>query len=308
MSTQFPMLKQVEVEPLRLQQLHQQLRRQGVDSTLQPLPGVPCLRFQLRGSNGHMICRIQAQDWASHHLPSLQGLDWTSLDPVHLAGLCSTPVPVQWQAPSLEYHEAMFLDLVVADPEDTAHPRVASQQGPVWIEQLNWRWPQTSAPIEVTGSERLPVQMRLGKVRQSVKRLLRLRPGDIVLVPYARPQGWRANRCLFEFVIHPEFLDVTTIYPTEADQPHPDTVMDSEHFHDSLDLANLPLSLEVVLTTLQLSLAELADLTNGSTLNLPEQAYRQVRIEHNGHCVATGELVQVGDVLGVQLAQTPRLT
>lgn len=307
MSSVFSVLTPIDERTLHLHQVHKQLRRQGADSSMQSLPGTPCLRFDLSGPRGRMVCRVQAHDWARQHLPDLPGLDWQRMSHDHLAGLCAVERALHLQTPALEYRHAHFQGLVVAGLDAPLHPQLHSLEGPVWVEELDWHWPQAATPIEVTGRERVPVRMRLGAVRHTVQRLQRLQPGDIVLLPFARPQAWRAHRCLFEFSLQPDSLTVTMIYPTEADQPSLDTVMESDIRHDTLDLASLPLTLDVVLTTLQLSLAELADLGAGSTLHLPEQAYRRIRIEHNGHCLATGELVQVGATLGVQLAQAPRL-
>ncbi len=307
MSVVLPMLTSIAEESLRLQQLHQQLRRQGIDSSLQPLPAGPCLRFDLSGPQGRMVCRVQANDWARQHLPALQGLDWQRIGQAHLEGVCAVERALHLQSPALEYRQARFQSLAMATADAPLHPQLQSREGPVWVEQMDWHWSNAATPIEVTGRERLPVLLRLGTLRHTVPRLRRLQPGDIMLLPYARPQAWRATRCLFEFSLQPDSLAVTKLYPTEADQPSRNTMMDGDTFHETLDLASLPLTLDIVLTTLELSLAELSDLGSGSILHLPPQTHRRVRIEHNGHCLATGELVQVGTALGVQLAQAPRL-
>lgn len=307
MNTVFPLLRKVDKEPLRLQHLQRQLRKYGVDSILQPVPVLPCLRFELLSPSAQMIGRVQAHDWAAQHLPGLEGLDWLRMDPDQLAGLCTVEKPLRWDIPALDYQQSYFLGLALAGDDAPPHPQVYSLEGPVWLERFDGKWTGPPAPIEVSGEARLPVRLQLGNVRQPIRRLLHLRPNDILLLPFARPQAWRANRCLFEFDIHSETLTVKTLYSTDADQPTHDVVMQGERPYESLDLASLPLTLDVVLCTLRLSLAELADLGSGSTLTLPEQAYRQVQIEHDGRCVATGELVQLGTTLGVQLYQTPQL-
>lgn len=305
MSGVFPLLTCLDEQAMRLQGLGQWLRRLSVPTVWQPLPAVPCLRFELRGPHGRMVCLVQAQDWAGHHLPRLQGLDWQAMDHAVLAGLCALDLPLRFQPDPWGFDQGRFLELSMAGPAAPAHPQVQSLEGALWIEQLEWHGPAPAPPIQVEGHERVPVQLHLGRLSHCVSRLRRLLPGDILLVPYTRCQAWRANRCLFEFTLQPESLAVTMIYPTDAESP-----LSSEPALGRapiLDLASLPLTLEVVLCTLQLSLSELSDLGAGSTLSLPEQAYRHVRIEHNGHCVARGELVQVGASLGVQLTQAPQL-
>jgi flagellar motor switch/type III secretory pathway protein FliN len=41
--------------------------------------------------------------------------------------------------------------------------------------------------------------------------------------------------------------------------------------------------------------------------HLPADAWKQLQLRVNGQLIARGELVQVGDQLGVQLAQAPVL-
>lgn len=307
MSTVLPMLRTLDDAGHRLQQLCQQLRRQGMDARLQALPAVPCLRFELQGSGGRLTCRVRVDDWARHHLPDLQGLDWTQFSPAQLSGLCGTEAPINWETPcNLPYQHARVLAIATAADGAAAHPQLQCAEGPVWIEHIEGDWPHTAVPIHVSGYERLPLSLRLGRIHQPAGRLRRLQQGDVLLLSSVRPQAWRAHRCLFDFTLQPESLLVTMIHPTEADQPR-ELHADNGNASPALDLASLPLCLDVVLATLRLSLAELSELGEGSVMDLPAGAYRQIRIEHDGQCVASGELVQIGDHLGVQLARAPQL-
>ncbi|MGY8564895.1 FliM/FliN family flagellar motor switch protein [Paracidovorax citrulli] len=74
-----------------------------------------------------------------------------------------------------------------------------------------------------------------------------------------------------------------------------------------IDIRRLPVTVDVVLCQLQQSIAELDGLQPGTVFNLPHDAWKQLQLRVNGQVVARGELVQVGDQLGVQLAQAPVL-
>ncbi|MEI2260071.1 FliM/FliN family flagellar motor switch protein [Stenotrophomonas indicatrix] len=310
MNARFPLLGQIDAQALHLHELNQWLLRRGIEASWEPLPALPCLRFELGGPQGQLVCQVQIADWARYHLPELQGLDWSQLDHATLSGLCSIEQPLSLLVPLGNFPSARFLGLSLAGQQTLVYPQIVAKEGWVWLEQVHWRGPTAEPPIQVSGNERLPVKLRLGRTRKPVHLLRRLKPGDILLLPSARPQAWRADRCLFDFSLLPESVVVTMTYPTEADQSAmllSQVAHEQDRTVDPLDLASLPLTLDIVLTTLQLSLAELSDLAAGSTLRLNEMAYRGVRIEHNGHCVASGELVQVGSTLGVQLTQAPRL-
>lgn len=307
MTGRFSLLRQLSTDAQRLQVLQQTLGRCQAGGSMQPVPGVPCLRFRLQGNDGTLDCLLRAQDWLGFHQSALHGLDLTALDAAQLQGLCTGDQPVVWDQPWLQYHHAQLLGLVVPASHAPHLPQLHSALGPVWVEALQGEWPGPGAPIEVTGQECLPIRLRVARLQRDVQRLRRLRAGDILLLPDIQLQAWRAHCCLFDFHLQPESLVVTTLYPDGADLSPEAPTAEPAEATPMLDLARLPLTLEVVLGTLQLSLAELAALGPGSALALPARAYQQVRIEHNGHCVATGELVQLGDTLGIQLAQAPRL-
>jgi type III secretion protein Q len=301
-SGRFPLLSVLDETWTRRQQHYRQLRRHGIKAELQVPPQAANLRFCLSRTDGQLECRVGANDWAIRQLPGIAGLDWSRLDSRQLAGLCNVERPLQFPSAGLEYQHARFLGLAENDLCAVPSPCVESREGKVWIDHLEGCWGTPAASsVELPAALSLPVIFRIGRLALPLRRVRRLRAGDIVLVPFHRTQAWLGPRCLFEFEIQQEAIIVNALYETEDDQ------LDSEFTHrgearlESIELASLPIALDITLCQLSLSLAELAELRVGSVLNLPEQAYRRVKLQHQGHTLATGELVQIGDTLGVQI-------
>lgn len=309
MSTRFALLPRQHPQQVASQQLLAQLRRHGHAVQLSALPSVPCFQFQLQRADGELRCQVPADAWAERHLHGLHGLDWRQLEGSALAALTAVARPLNFIETSLDYGVARFAGVQepALDARQLTYPCVDSAEGPVWLTGLDGDLGPSAAELSVSPHLRVPLRLQLASIRLTARRLRRLRAGDIVLLAAPRPTAWRSHRCLFDFDITQEHLTVNTLYPAEdvASDVLPSST-DAPTLQ-SLDLANLPLTLDVTLCQLDLSLAELAQLQPGSTLELPPQAWQQVRIQHGGHCVATGVLVQVGPTLGVELAQVPRL-
>lgn len=73
-------------------------------------------------------------------------------------------------------------------------------------------------------------------------------------------------------------------------------------------LSELPVKLEFVLGELTLSLAALNAFIEGQVLPLESTALSNVEVRVAGKCIAVGELVQLGDRLGVELREVGRGT
>jgi len=304
----FTLLQQQEPARLQLQTIHERLRLQGTDARMGRPPAAACFRFALSRDDGDLVARVAADAWAAHHLPGISGLDWLHMDAGQLAALTAIEHPLQLLPHGMDYRTARFLSLHVGEVGHP-YPVIASEEGDVWVERLDWMLDPASptCPVRASPTFALPIQLQLGTAYLSVRRLRRLRPRDILLLPAPRLQGCCGSRHLFDFVLDPEHLTVTALHSPSVHIPATDegaSATDIELVHD---LAQLPLSLDMTLCRLDITLAELANLQAGSTLPLPEQAHRNVQVMHNGRCVAAGELVQVGHVLGVQLTRTPRL-
>lgn len=310
MSRRLDVLAEVDAQTLLMQKLLEALRDGGVAAHMRvPLPST-YLRFQLTGDHGAMICQIDANAWASTHLPGLVGLDWTSMDPLVLSGLTAVDRPLQFAPGVPAYHQAQALPAETRTGSGIALPAVPAEEGEVWIESWTGPLPRATQAPRLPAAFALPVCLRLGTISLSMQRLKRLRGGDIVLLAAPVLRAWRGHCPLFDFQFQKEFPVVTHVHlPADSDlyapesSPQPD-----EHLLDIRGLEDLPLELHVLLCRIDLSLGELAAMREGSVVNLPDKASESVQLLYNGRRIVTGELVQIGDRLGVKLAQVSRLT
>lgn len=310
MSRPLALLARIDPQTLRMQQLQQALCGCGADAHISPLPSSPCLRFQLVSARGAMVCHVDANAWAAVHLPGLVGLDWTAMDPLALAGLTGVQHPLQFAHGALRYDRAHGLPASTAAPEVRALPTVPAAEGAVWIESWTAPLPRPTQAPRLPAALALPLRLQLGATAVTLRQLRRLRGGDIVLLSDPAARAWRGRRPLFDSHLQTDSLLVTTVHsPPHAGLATPGSPLQSDDpMLDVADLQDLPLELQVLLCRLELSLGELAGLQEGSVVTLPEQAIERVQLLHNGRPLVTGELVQVGDRLGVKLAQVPRLT
>lgn len=300
-------LQTVASETVAGQYLCRRLRLHGVHARLTRAPAVPCLRFRLSRSDGELIGRVPVSSWAAHHLPHLPGLDWCSLEPAQLHGLCNMDAPIRFNAPGLEYAFAELVSLDVKHVDDIRYAEIDAVEGKVQLERLDWTLEERVELKDLPSTLALPLRMRLARVRMPMRQLIRLQSGDIVLLPQLQPQAWRGPRRLFDFRITPEAFIVNQIHFPSHDEVQASAAGPADTAPSVRDLADLPLTLDVQLCQLDMPLAEIMMLQSGSTLVLPEQSFRAVRILHNGHCLIRGTLVQVGETLGVELTQAPRL-
>lgn len=65
----------------------------------------------------------------------------------------------------------------------------------------------------------------------------------------------------------------------------------------------LTIEIKVEIGRLQMSLKDLFQLRPGNTLPLAIKPEEPVRLVHRGKCIARGDLVKIGEVLGVRITQ-----
>lgn len=282
--------------------------------------GVGLLRFEWRFAGGRLQALRSTDDWARQHLPELPGLAWSAIDSDTAAALFNRSAALGTLGiAQLDAVAPRFCQQLPAPPNDAADaaaglPCLASAAGPLWIEHLQLDAAPASSAPGVAAALPLAITLQLGSCSLPAARLPGLRRGDVVLLPAAMGIARRGAHRLFSFHLSPDSLLVNDIFDDFADPtPEPDAghlagigsagTSDASPSAPALDLAALPVRLQVLLGELPLTLAELGALRPGSTLALPEHAPRQVRLQVDGHCVAQGELVQVGDGLGIQIQQ-----
>lgn len=151
---------------------------------------------------------------------------------------------------------------------------------------------------------RLPLTVHAGEAELSVAELHSLNPGDVVMLDHwpdghaqlvmkgrlqARAQLNGYTLTLLEQPMALTFLKEHSMTETAA----------SQNIDATLD--ELPLTLVCQVGSVELSLAQLRELGAGSLLQLTPQLHDGVDLMVNGRRVGQGQLVKIGDGLGVRL-------
>lgn len=291
--------------------------RAGITPTWQPLPTRGAmLRFELTVSNGSLRVALAAEQWCAAMLPDLAGLAWSEL--VDRQALdCWLP-----EQPLLEIGSDYFGNAQVSLRDvvpvsvlalgDGPQPCLPTAQGMAWIEQLDAGPAPTLAPS--TAALRVPVELGIARLQLPLHRLRSLSPGAVVLLDQLEPVARMARHRLYTYDFTLETISVNTPFDFLDEEdgiadsaPAPQAAPAAPTAAPGIDIRRLPVTVDVVLCQLQQPIGELDALQPGTVFNLPVDAWKQLQLRVNGQTVARGELVQVGDQLGVQLAQAPVL-
>ncbi len=155
----------------------------------------------------------------------------------------------------------------------------------------------------------LPVTVLAGWQQVSINELRSLRPGDVLMLEV--PVKGDVQLCLAAghwAAAQRDGAGLRLLEGLNRRQPISQPIREhpmSQETENGLDasLGDVSLSLVCQVGTLQLSLAELQQLGEGSVLALPEGGSDFVDLLVNGRSVGRGELVKMGDGLGVRLTR-----
>jgi type III secretion protein Q len=262
------------------------------------------LRFRQSGAEAEVTSLIPTAAWVARHWPSLPGLAWDALDDDSARILFGQPDRGPIDAPWLRDGQAEWLHHI-RDPEPVELPCVDTDTGPVWIESL-LADAAPDAPVALRQDMQLWVDYRLGQCELRVAQLRALQPGDVVLLANPAPMALLEGQALFSFALNEEHImviDFDAMAPFDvvaARQETSPTETDGSS-EPRLRLGQLSVTVDVVLCRIPQSLASLSELQPGSTIALADAAHRNVELRVQGQLLATGELVGVGDGLGVQI-------
>jgi type III secretion system YscQ/HrcQ family protein len=298
-------LREVPADRLVQEAAFRRCQAMGWHVSWEQLPAQLTLsRFRQSSAFGQLQCLVPTGQWAALHWPQLPGLAWDALDETSARKLLDVPpqgpIAVEW----LEHGQTRWLQQVPATALAGAPlPCLHTVHGPVWVEQLDVHATDWVAPVNVLAPVPIVVLYRLGQQSLALAQLQGLRVGDVVLIAQIRPQAVVDRHPLFSFVYQEGQMIISEFESPIApgDTPAPLHEPFSASPIVGLDVAALPMTVDVILCQLTHTVAELAQMQPGSTVTLSEDAHRKVELRVHGQRVARGELVRVGEGLGVQI-------
>ncbi|MFG3449023.1 type III secretion system cytoplasmic ring protein SctQ [Stenotrophomonas sp. NPDC047960] len=293
--------------------------RAGITPAWEPLPARGAmLRFDVSGQGGALRLAVAADQWCPAMLPALASLAWSELVD-HAALACWLPDRPLLDIAAAPFHaaQASLREVVPVNALGFGkgpQPCLPTAQGMAWIEHAESAAGASLAPT--TLRLRVPVEVGIARLCLPLHRLRRLAPGAVLLLDLLQPVARSGARRLYSFDFTLETISVNTPFDflddddgcadiTPSAPPAAETANPASS--PGIDIKRLPVNVDVVLCQLQHAIGELDGLQPGTVFNLPADAWKQLQLRVNGQVIARGELVQVGEQLGVQLAQAPVL-
>jgi len=187
-------------------------------------------------------------------------------------------------------------------PTDVRLPALEIGDGMFWIDSLD-----VARAAGAPELARIPVvvDFHLTSLRLSLRALRSLGQGAVLLLDALDPHGRVGEKRIFNYDFTVENCTVTHTFEftDEIDAPDADSVLRAGDNDSSSrqDLGLMPVVVEVVLCRSNRHLQDLAELQPGAVFELPVDAWQSLELRVNGARIATGELVQVGERLGVQI-------
>lgn len=288
--------------------------RAGLPLEMTPLPGNGRLLHVQVDAPDITLRGLLAVDSMLPALPAvLGGLAWPAIvDPDAL--LAPWPTPFTLPFPCAALAQAVLRvcpGMAAVNTLPACMPAVHSAHGPLWLTHIDSRAP---APPSAGSGWHLPatLHLRIARLVLPAGRCTRLAAGAVLLLPPLVPVGMAGGRQLFTFDFTLEtctvretldFLDDT---PVAADAGTPVAPPSTAPAAPTLDLARFPVTVEVILSQVPQTVGDLAGLLPGTVFQLPADAWTALQLRANGQTIANGELVQVGEQLGVLLHQALR--
>jgi type III secretion protein Q len=227
-------------------------------------------------------------------------------------------VALQRAAPPPSNHACCALAMQLGDQHFDA---VLGHIDPGWFDALELVVTRQCTPLATHISQiEVPGRLQIGERSISITTLSSLKPGDIIL--RALPQGLRAfftnqtpsvtlpvvwgryGTRQLRALAHVESAALTlTEDPTMSHDTHFSAPL-TDSVDSPMEISNLDLPLKLEIDTVSLPVSQLSALRAGYVLELPTSVPEaRIRLVTYGQTIGFGELVTVGDHLGVRLVQ-----
>jgi len=240
---------------------------------------------------------IGAREWVQAVAP--QWSQWlhqegAGQEILELFAAVSRPIEI---APDLLGYQRLFeFRLIQGDAlQGACLPCISTPQSELWVMEGPSQRKAPSRPLQAW-LQAAPQVLRIVLGNSELARLpsRRLARGDVLVIAEQTRQLFMADLCIGQFTFVTQGLHMKL---TPPDTPSPSA---------PCVLSELPVKLEFVLGELTLSMATLNEFIERQVLPLEATAASNVEVRVGGKCIAVGELVQLGDRLGVELREVGR--
>ncbi|AZC38202.1 FliM/FliN family flagellar motor switch protein [Pseudomonas chlororaphis] len=263
----------------------------------QPSPQTRYITFWAQGGHGLWQGMVGAREWLQ--TVCLQWSQWLhqeDADQEILALFSAVSRPVEIAPDLLDYQRLFGFGLIPGESlQGVCLPCISTPQSELWVMEGPSQRKPPPRPLQ-SWSQAVSQVLRIVLGSSELDRLphRQLAKGDVLVIAEQTRQLFMADRCVGQFTFVKEGLHMQL---TPPDNPSPSVPG---------VLSELPVKLEFVLGEVTLSMAQLNEFIERQVLPLESTAASNVEVRAGGKCIAVGELVQLGDRLGVELREVGR--
>lgn len=288
------------VAPLDYERRHAVARwqREGHPVRLsQPSPQTGYLAFWAQGCHGLWQGMVGAREWlqaVGPHWSQWLLQEGAGQEILGLFSAVSRPIEI---APDLLDYQRLFAFRLIQGEalQGACLPCIETPQSDLWVMEGPSQRKQVSRPLQAW-LQAVPQVMRIVLGNSQLVQLpyRQLARGDVLVIGEQTRQLFMADRCIGQFTFVKEGLHMQLTPPDNLSPGAPSVLLE------------LPVKLEFVLGELTLSMATLNAFIEGQVLPLEPSVASNVEVRVAGKCIAVGELVRLGDRLGVELREVGR--
>jgi flagellar motor switch protein FliN/FliY len=214
--------------------------------------------------------------------------------------------------------KAFCIDLEISLDEKSCWGRLALPQElrSQWMQHFS-HFPSEYFPSEVARQTELSIGVKTGSVTFHQKEWNKIKKGDFILLDQGSYDAHKGTgSCLLMLQSTPvfnakvkhnkiELIDYAFYYedPMQHEGETPPTNKISDQEEEVVALKELPIQVTVEIARLKMTLDQLMHLTPGNTLELPIHPDQGVSLTVNGKKVGRGELIYLGEQLGVRILE-----
>lgn len=263
----------------------------------QPLPQTRYITFWAQGIQGLWQGMIGAREWLQAVSPQWsQWLHQEGADQEILELFSAVSRPIEVAPDLLDYQRLFEFELIQGEAlQGACLPCIRTPQSDLWVMDGPSQRKQPPRPLQAW-LQAVPQVLRVVLGSSELGRLphRQLAKGDVLVIAEQTRQLFMADRCVGQFTFVKEGLHMQLTPPDNLSPSTP------------CALSELPVKLEFVLGELTLSMAQLNEFIERQVLPLESTAASNVEVRVGGQCIAVGELVQLGECLGVELREVGR--
>lgn len=260
----------------------------------QPLSQAPYIAFRAKGSQGIWQGMIAPNEWLDSLWPQRSELlpqGCTDQEILQLFLILERPIDLA-QSP-LDYEQLIEVELIQKDSRQRPRlPCITTGSGTLWVLSLPSHYQPRGLPVAPwLQRSSHAVRLVLGYSGLSVLQQQKLRADDVLFIAEKNLKITVLDQCIGHYTFIEKGLNMQLDIQGENAVYVPPVI------------SALPVKVEFVLQEITLTVAQLNELVSTQILPVELSALSQIEVRVDGRIIAIGELVQLGDRLGVELRE-----